>query len=412
MKDIAFYPADILLPSGEKGVDLTKWAVVACDQYTSQPDYWKAVEDLVGDSPSALRMILPEIYLNREESQVSQKISEIQRSMNQYLQQGLFQSCPGSYIYIERTLSNGTVRKGLLGALDLEEYDYHPDSSSRIRATEGTVLERIPPRVRVRENAPLEFPHIMMLIDDLQRTVIEPLSARRDKLPLLYRFPLMQGGGSIAGYRVQGEDALAVQEALEALARPEAFSARYGLPAGTPPLLYAAGDGNHSLATAKACFEALKQRLPEEEWRVHPARYALAEVVNLHDDSLQFEPIHRAVTGVDPEKLLEAMEKACGARDSDGSRKGQVVTAVTARGSRTLLLARPTSQLAVGTLQNFLDQYLAENPGTVDYIHGDDVAVALGQQPALTEVTDRICFVIIYALSGRTTCGSWRPSRR
>ncbi len=381
MKDTAFYPADILLPSAERGIDLTKWAVVACDQYTSQPDYWNKVEELVGDSPSALRMILPEIYLSLEKSQVNRKISEIQRSMNEYLQQGLFQACPKSYIYIERILSDGTMRKGLLGMLDLEEYDYHPGSSSRIRATEGTVLERIPPRVRVREHAVLEFPHIMMLIDDLQRTVIEPLSVRKDKLPLLYRFPLMQGGGNIAGYRVQGRDALAVQEALEKLAQPEAFSRRYGLPMGTPPLLYAAGDGNHSLATAKACFEALKQRLPEEEWKTHPARYALAEVVNLHDDSLQFEPIHRAVTGTEPEKLLKAMEKACGARRANGSQGDQTVTAVTSDGTRPLLLTRPTSQLAVGTLQNFLDQYLTENTGTVDYIHGDDVAVSLGQKP-------------------------------
>ncbi len=344
MKDTAFYPADILLPSAERGIDLTKWAVVACDQYTSQPDYWNKVEELVGDSPSALRMILPEIYLNLEKSQVNRKISEIQRSMNEYLQQGLFQACPKSYIYIERILSDGTMRKGLLGMLDLEEYDYHPGSSSRIRATEGTVLERIPPRVRVREHAVLEFPHIMMLIDDLQRTVIEPLSVRKDKLPLLYRFPLMQGGGNIAGYRVQGRDALAVQEALEKLAQPEAFSRRYGLPMGTPPLLYAAGDGNHSLATAKACFEALKQRLPEEEWKTHPARYALAEVVNLHDDSLQFEPIHRAVTGTEPEKLLKAMEKACGARRANGSQGDQTVTAVTSNGTRPLLLTRPTSR--------------------------------------------------------------------
>ncbi len=382
MKDSIFRPAEILLPALEKGIDLTKWAVVACDQYTSQPSYWDKVETYVGDSPSTLRLTLPEIYLEQAQIQVSQKIESIQHFMREYLQKNLFQSYPDSFVYIERTLSDGKVRKGLLGMLDLEEYDYHSGSSSRIRATEGTVLERIPPRVKVRECAALELPHIMMLIDDVQKTVIEPLSSQKDRLPLLYSFSLMQGGGNIKGYRIQGKTASAVQEALEKLAQPEALVQRYGLPQGTPPLLFAAGDGNHSLATAKACFEKLKKTLPESEWRNHPARYALAEVVNLHDSSLKFEPIHRVVTETNPQRLLSALKDFCGAFKAGADAKGQKITAVSANGTETLLMEKTTSNLAVGTLQNFLDQYLKDNPGKIDYIHGDDIAVELGQAPS------------------------------
>lgn len=379
MKDSIFRPAEILLPALEKGIDLTKWAVVACDQYTSQPSYWDEVETYVGDSPSTLRLTLPEIYLEQTQLQVSQKIADIQHSMREYLKQNLFQSYPDSFVYIERTLSDGTVRKGLLGMLDLEEYDYHSGSSSRIRATEGTVLERIPPRVRVRECAALELPHIMMLIDDIQQTVIEPLSSQKDKLPLLYSLSLMQGGGNVKGYRVQGNTACTVQEALDNLAQPEAFVQRHGLPQGTPPLLFAAGDGNHSLATAKACFEELKKTLPESEWRIHPARYALVEVVNLHDKSLKFEPIHRAVTETNPQGLLSALKNVCGVSRAGANTKGQKITVVSADGMETFLMEKTTSNLAVGTLQNFLDQYLRDNPGKIDYIHGDNVAVKLGQ---------------------------------
>ena len=381
MNKTAFYPAEILLPDAEKGIDLTKWAVVACDQYTSQPAYWDETEAFVGENPSALRLTLPEVYLEQPEAELNQKISNIQQSMKEYLQQGIFRSCPDSFVYIERTLSDGAVRKGLLGMLDLEEYDYHSGSSSRIRATEGTVLERIPPRVKVREHAILELPHIMMLIDDIQRTVIEPLSCQKDNLPLLYQFPLMQNGGSIKGYRVQGEAACIVQEALGKLAHPDAFAERYHLPLGTSVLLFAAGDGNHSLATAKACFEELKKHLPEREWKNHPARYALAEVVNLHDDSLKFEPIHRVVTDTEPEKLLSALKAACGALPAGENAKGQIITAVTSSGKETFLMEKSTSNLAVGTLQNFLDKYLRDNPGKIDYIHGDDVAIKLGQAP-------------------------------
>lgn len=379
MKDSTFRPAEILLPALEKGIDLSKWAVVACDQYTSQPSYWNEAEAYVGDAPSTLRLTLPEIYL--EQAKVGQKIKDIQQSMLEYLQQGLFQSYPDSFVYVERTLSDGAVRRGLVGMLDLEEYDYNSGSSSRIRATEGTVLERIPPRVRVRERAVLELPHIMMLIDDIRQTVIEPLSDQKDKLPLLYRFPLMQGGGSIEGYCVQGDTARAIQEALEKLGQPDAFVQRYGLPQGISPLLFAAGDGNHSLATAKACFEELKKTLPESEWRNHPARYALAEVVNLHDSSLKFEPIHRTVIETDPERLLSALKDCCGALKEETDVKGQRITVVTARGTETFFMEKTTSNLAVGTLQNFLDQYLRDHPGKIDYIHGDDVAFKLGQAP-------------------------------
>ena len=321
---LGFYPADILLP---KDADMTKWAVVACDQFTSQPEYWQAVEDTVGDDPSTLRLILPEAKLN--DPDVDDHIAAINGAMNRYLDAGVFQTLPESLFYIERTQSDGKVRHGLIGMVDLDQYDFTPGSGALIRATEGTVLSRIPPRVRVRQDAPIELPHVMLLIDDPDRTVIEPLTAGTDGMEQLYDFDLQQGGGHLKGWKLTDAQMDAVADALTVLCAPEAMERKYGLK-DAAPLLFAVGDGNHSLATAKQCYENLKKVTPESEWAALPARYALVEVVNNHDDALQFEPIHRVLFGVEPEKVLEAF-KACYPGAHEGEGEGHTIAYTYAR---------------------------------------------------------------------------------
>ena len=378
MHETAFSPANILLP---QDCGLTKWAVVACDQFTSQPEYWQAVEETVGDAPSTLRLILPEAKLN--DPDVDTHIADINGAMNRYLAEGVFQTLPGSLFYIERTQSDGKVRHGLIGMVDLDQYDFTPGSGALIRATEGTVLSRIPPRVRVRQDAPVELPHVMLLADDPEKTVLEPLSARKDQMEKVYDFDLMERGGHIAGWRLDGESMALVAAALRKLADPAAFRARYGVE-DKPVLLFAVGDGNHSLATAKECYERQKKLTPREQWDSLPARYALCELVNLHDASLEFEPIHRVVFGVDPEELLNELRTA---RDA-GSLSGETGEAhlllyvYQERGDETgrgcIAVNRPSAQLPVGTLQRFLDEYLIGHPeARVDYIHGAGVAEEL-----------------------------------
>ena len=368
-------PANILLPKA--GTDMTKWAVVACDQFTSQPEYWEEVDRIAGDAPSTLRLILPESKLN--DANVEEHIADINRSMADYLSRDIFQTLKDSVIYIERTQSDGAVRKGLVAAVDLEKYDYTPGSGSLIRATEGTVLERIPPRVRVRKDAPVELPHVMLLIDDPKKTCIEPIRAAAGSMEKVYDFELMMKGGHLRGWKLSQEQMEALAGALANLASDDAMREKYGV-SGVPPLVFAVGDGNHSLATAKTCYENLKKVTPQDQWDSLPARYALVEIENLHDESLRFEAIHRVVFGVDPEKLLAAFKEFYPtARDSQGV--GHTIAYTWAGGSGYLNVPNPRVQLAVGTLQNFLDAYLKENGGEVDYIHGDKVTDELGAKP-------------------------------
>ena len=372
-KAAGFGPADILIP--KEGTALEKWCVVACDQYTSEPAYWEETERIVGDAPSALRLILPELYL--EQAGAEERIGSIRQTMDRYLAEGVFAALPQALILTRRTQADGKVRTGLVGAVDLERYDYAAGSATLIRATEGTVLERIPPRVRVRENAPLELPHIMLLIDDKKRSVIEPLAEKRAQYQKLYDTELIQNGGKIEGYLIDPADYPALAAAFGALADPEGFSKRYGKPSDEA-LLFAVGDGNHSLATAKACYEALKR---EQGGRAKdsPARYALAEVVNLHDPALEFEAIHRVVFGVDPAHLLSELEQALGAVPGRG--EGQSFTCLYQGNRRALTVPHPQANLAVGTLQGFLDGYLAAFGGRVDYIHGAEAAERLSEEP-------------------------------
>ena len=374
MRSVGFYPGEILLPR----CDLSRWSVVACDQFTSQPEYWEEVERVAGDAPSAYRMIFPEAYL--ETVDFEEKIASINGTMQNYLDQGLFAAYPGAMVYVERTLLDGSVRRGILGLLDLEQYDYRKGSGSLVRATEGTVLERIPPRVRIREHAPLETPHILILIDDPEKTVVEPLRQKAPKMQKLYDFELMQGGGNLRGWLIGEAEQQQISGALGALADPEVFAGKYGVP-DTPVLLYAVGDGNHSLAAAKECWTRLKERLSPKEAAVHPARYALVELGNLHDESLKFEAIHRAVFGVEKADFLAALREYAASRSGNGA--VQEVTVVTASGEVPLAIPRPDRTLAVGSIQAFLDDYLAGHGGRVDYIHGEDVVRSLAQKGAV-----------------------------
>lgn len=359
-----FLPANILLPNG---ADMHRWSVIACDQYTSDLDYWKRVRTLVGDCPSTLHMILPEAELGGNEAE---KVSAINSAMERYYHERIFRSEPDAYIYVERTLSNGDIRPGLIGMVDLEAYDYNPGSVSLIRATEKTVLERIPPRQRVRKDASLEFPHVLMLCDDHEKILIETVANEKESFELLYDFDLMENGGHITGWLVSQDAKTAFNERLTAYSRT--FEAKYeGLDGAK--VLFAVGDGNHSLATAKSCYETLKREHPEIDHSNHPARFALVELENIHDPSLSFEPIHRIIFDTDPERLLEALKDYC-------AQDGYVVEYITAKGKGTLCLDPRRGALAIAVLQEALDTYLADHKGEIDYIHGDEVLTDLAQK--------------------------------
>ena len=371
---LPFRPADILLP---QNCEYAKWSVVACDQYTSQPEYWQRVEEYVGKAPSSLRLILPESCLDGPS--VETDIMEVNNTMTRYLREGVFQEYPQAMVYVERRLHSGKVRRGLVGMVDLEQYDYEPGSSALIRATEGTVLSRIPPRVAVRKNAPIELPHVMLLCDDPARTVVEPLGERTGSMAPLYDFELMEQGGHLRGWLLGEEEQAAVARALTALADPESFHARYGADSGSV-LLFAVGDGNHSLATAKECYERQKRLTPQSQWADLPARFALVELVNLHDDSLEFEPIHRVLFGVEPEEVLSGlMAFYPGAHLGPGG--GHQLPFVHQNGAGVVTVPRPAQQLPVGTIQTFLDEYVLQHGCRIDYIHGQDVTRALAQRP-------------------------------
>ena len=366
------YPADIYLPelSGENG---TKWAVVACDQYTSEREYWEAAEKYIGEAPSALRLMLPEAYLDREESE----IPKINAKMREYLENGVLQCHENKMIYLERVQLDGRVRRGIVCAIDLEDYDYSKGSTTLTRATEGTVLERIPPRVAIRRGAALEMPHIMILIDDPERTVIEPVAKRAAKLPVAYDFELMAQSGRVKGYFLGGGECGEINAALGKLCADGVMQKKYGVDA--EPLLFAIGDGNHSLASAKALYEEIKAEIGEEAARVHPARFALCEIVNLHDEALEFEPIYRVVFGVDAEEFICEFKSYLSALSGDADE--QRIELVFGGGEEEIAVKTPVSQLAVGTVQAFLDRYVKEHEGVlVDYIHGIESTKALARR--------------------------------
>ena len=353
--------ADILLPDFSK-TDAKKWAVVACDQFTSEPHYWEAADKEVGDAPSTLRIILPEVYL----SETQERIPAINSTMEKYFNEILV-SHPDSMIYAERVQSDGTVRRGIVLAVDLETYDFTKGASSLIRATEATVIERIPPRVAIRKDAPIELPHVMLLIDDPDGSVIEPLTIDNSS-SLAYDTPLMLGGGSIKGRFLSKEEKESVSAALDLLITPEAMKKRYG-DRSLAPLLFAVGDGNHSLATAKTIYENIKAELGADALD-HPARYALVEVVNIHDPSMKFEPIYRVVFDVDVEDFIAELKQYAESLSGDASTQTIEYLSDVANGS--IKVNTPVRQLTVGTLQDFIDSYIKTHPNaSVDYIHGE-----------------------------------------
>lgn len=346
-----FTPADILLPRVD---DMTKWSCIACDQFTAEPEYWREAERIVGSEPSTLRLMLPEAWLGVRDSAAETR--KIYAAMKDYVNRGIFRTVEDSFVYVERTLPSGAVRRGLVGKLDLECYDWAPGSATPVRATEGTVESRLPARVEVRRGATLEMPHIMVFIDDPENAVI-PSAAGGE---VLYDFELMLGGGHIRGSRVTGEAAERLTAALEA-------------PEGS--VRFAMGDGNHSLAAAKRCWEQIKRNLPEQELETHPARYALAEIVNIHDEAVTFEPIHRVLLETVPRGFIEE----AAARLPRG--KGQAVTLLAGRREMEIETGMPLGAL-VALVDELLGDWRREHGGEPDYIHGDEEARALGGKPS------------------------------
>jgi len=375
---------DILLPA--HGIDLKKWSVIACDQFTSQPEYWQKVAEIVGDSPSTFHITLPEIYLGKPEE--AERLSSTQTRMKEYQQNGILVPHEGM-MYVERTV-DGKTRRGLMLAIDLEKYDFSKGSQSLIRATEGTILDRLPPRIKIREKASLELPHILVLIDDPADSVIGPIEKAKQDLPIEYDFDLMLSSGHLIGRAVNSpEIETNVIKTLENLADPDTFYTKYGVDRKYGVLLFAMGDGNHSLATAKSIWEIIKPEVGMD----HPARYALIELENIHDHGLEFAPIHRVLFDVKSDPIL-ALRDFFGSHISfDAAKsKNEMMAIVNTQtqgahkfglinqtGFQVASVSSTTSTLPVGTLQAFLDQWMKSgSAGSIDYVHGDDVVCELG----------------------------------
>lgn len=385
--DIAIQIPELLLP--KQGIDLTKWAVIACDQFTSQPEYWENVRQIVGNSPSTLNLVLPEVYLGKPEEAQQTRLTH--QKMHEYLESDLFEKVEGMML-VERTVGNKT-RHGVMLALDLEMYDYNKDSQSLIRATEGTILQRLPPRIKIREGAPLELPHILVLIDDPIGITIEPLIKKKQALNKLYDFELMLGSGHLSGYLVDQEnDISSLVNALKSLADPATFAKKYEIDNRYGILLFAMGDGNHSLATAKAIWEKNKHSVGMD----HPSRYALVEIENIHDAGLEFEPIHRVVFKC-TEDPIDALKSYYG-HDFQYEPAGSIqeltakidhqagpdhqVGLISAQGIGIARISNPSSNLPVGTIQAFLDRWLQqEKAEEIDYVHGIEPVMNLGSRP-------------------------------
>lgn len=354
MREFCFHSANILLP--KEGFE--KWAVIACDQFTSEKEYWEAVEETVGSAPSTLRITLPEIYLG--EGDVDARIEKINETMEKYLREGVLEEHPGAMIYVERTQTDGRVRHGVVGAVRLDDYDYRKGATTLIRATEQTVVERIPPRVRIRKDASLELPHVMLLMDDPGFTIIEPLTKEKENFKLAYSFELMQGGGKIEGWFIPPEAQEKLQKTMRAVIAGQ-----------EDPMLFAVGDGNHSLATAKECYALSGKKACAD---------ALVEIVNIHDEAIEFEPIYRVLFGVNEDEVLkDFLEKVGG----DGYKGPDAQTfTVLLKGNVKTVRVKPLAALPVGTLQQCLDGYLKNHPDVkIDYIHGIESLRGLCKTP-------------------------------
>ena len=367
-EQIGIRPAEILLPA--PSVSPETWACIACDQYTSEPEYWQKASALVGDAPSALRLILPEYDLKHGE----ERIPAIHASMASYLRDGLLTpALSAGFVLCERTVPAGN-RLGLVCAVDLEQYSFEKGTLPLVRPTEKTITSRLPPRLAIRRGAPVELTHIMILIDDPGRTVLEPLQAKKASLRKLYDFDLMLSGGHLKGWAVEEEADLAhVDQSLTALMAGK----------GDHPMLLAVGDGNHSLATAKAYWNEIRETIPEKERETHPARFALCEIVNIHDTALLFEPIHRLLIGAHHGEVMDAWARYASVRgmtlSPDG--EGHHFTVISSEGEEQAAVINPEGAIPCETVQLFLDDFLAHHPETeIDFIHGEKSLRALASQ--------------------------------
>ncbi len=340
----------ILLPKTD---DMSRWACIACDQFTSEKEYWERLSDYVSGKPTTLDLILPEIYLDDNSDR---RIEKINSKIKEYLNEGLFYELPEGFILTVRSTPFVKRRIGIVAALDLEKYDYKPGSSALIRATEGTIEERIPPRLKIRKDAEIEFPHIMILFDDEKREITENLYQNRDKLRKLYDFDLNMGGGHIEGYFI--EDYRSVMKKFVGLLDSDRLIKKYGK---DDKFLFAVGDGNHSLATAKAHWDKLKEELSDEQKKNHPARYALAEFVNIYDEGIYFEPIYRLVCGVDRNAFTDGLRK------TDGGN-------IEIYSDYKIVKQCGTNSLPDGirAVDEYIKNYIKINGGSVDYIHGEN----------------------------------------
>lgn len=371
-----FRASDILLP---KECAYSKWAVIACDQHTAEPEYWENVRRYIGNAPSTLDMFFPEADISKISGKIFEQYSS---NMRTYMNRDFFRAYPDSYVYVERTLRNGAIRQGIVGVIDLEYYDYAPKTTTKIFATEATVLQRVPPRIALRKIADLEFSHTVMFCDDKARSLIEPVGGKRDQLEKLYDFDLMMDGGHISGYLLQGDNA------ADFARRVAAYEAE------NPYLI---GDGNHSLVTAKLTYEALKETNPEADWEHHPARYAMVELENIHSEAMIFEPIYRIAVCDDPGAIIQAFT------DLDTA-QGIPITWIHGDREGCVNLAAEAGELPVEALQRFLDRWMETNNGSVDYIHGKETVRKLAQEQGtvgflLPELDKSILFP--YILSGK-----------
>ena len=370
----------IMLP--KEGTDYEKWSVVACDQYTSDPDYWKSAEEIVGDAPSALRLMLPEYYLGKPDEE--KRIADIRSSMKEYVENGTLRTLPEGCILVRR-MAGGRSRLGLVICVDLDAFDYRAGAGSLIRSTEKTIVERIPPRLKIRRGAMLELPHILILIDDPDRTVIEPLQSAGGGT--VYDTDLMLGGGHITGTFLSAEKMEGAREAMSALF--DKAEKTYGTGRA---MLMAMGDGNHSLATAKANWEEIREQVPEAERASHPARYALCEIENIHDEGIVFEPIHRVLfaegkaSGAqiieETAQILRSQNGGCRTADKGTAAQegGFAIPVICSDGEKVLLIDRPSSKIEVGALQNALDELVRQKGYRIDYIHGEDAVRSLAEK--------------------------------
>ena len=379
-KTPCFSPAHILLPSEQ--IPVGQWGCVACDQFTSDRSYWEKAAQAAAGGPSTLDLILPEVYL--DEDDVDARISAIHAAMDDYTRNVLTRAVDG-FIYVERTEQSGRVRQGLVGRIDLEAYSYAEGAVPAIRPSEHTVESRIPPRMAVRRGARLETPHIMMLADDPGCTLIEPIGGKKEQLRKVYEGDLMLNGGHIAGWAVEDPALLAqIDSALNALGSQEAFDARYPQAKGGAPLTLAVGDGNHSLASAKACWEELKKTLTPEQQLTHPARWCLAEVCNVHSPAIEIEPIHRVLFNVDCGAVLLALIAWSDSNMAGicfGDSKQQAFTLAGPHVSNVLSFEDPVAPLTVGTVDEFIEYFMARHSeARVDYVHDEPAVRALTRQ--------------------------------